>query len=87
MQTQRVEASRGNEVNHAVNHLDEGVDQGLEGLLQRGLANHVGPQAEAVDELPVVHGVDATLNIIKCLYSVSVMDVIALRTWMASWRI
>lgn len=59
MEAKGVVASGGDEVDGAVDDLDEGVHQGLEGLLERGLGHHVGPQTKTVDELPIRHRVNS----------------------------
>ena len=59
VEAEGVIAGCGDEIDGAVDDLDEGVHQRLEGLLERGLRHHVGPQTETVDELPVCHGVNS----------------------------
>ena len=59
VQTQRVVARRRDERERAVDDLDQRVDERLEGLFEGGLADHVGPQTQAIHELPVVDEVNA----------------------------
>ena len=59
VQTQRVVAGRRDQRERAVDDLHQRVDERLEGLFEGGLADHVGPQTEAIHELPVVDEVNA----------------------------
>ena len=67
METHGVVARRRDQIHHTVDDLDQRVDERLERLLQRGLAHHVHPQAKTVHELPVVHRVDATRELLPAL--------------------
>ena len=58
VQTERVVAGGGDEGERAVDDLNERVNERLEGLFERRLTHHVGPQTETVHELPVVDEVD-----------------------------
>ena len=80
VKTEGVISGSGNEIDSAVNDLDEGIHQGLESSLERRLCNHIRPKTQTVDKLPIIHGVDSTRHFhTKLEYSVSVMEVIALR--------
>ena len=60
VQTHGVITSSGDQIDSTINDLDEGIDKGFEGLLQRGLNDHICPKTQTVHELPVIHRVNAT---------------------------